>query len=184
MIHNRLLLMNTTNYETTVTRSVDPYIPLSVKLESDEIIPHYYWGIQGSNQLIYVGIRSDNGELASISLILYRGRIKTLVNRKTKVENIIEGIPIFSFNAWQIKDPYNNSDYYSIHNGDFSVHIEETALWINLFPDQIENFVGLPGNILCFVNRKKELCGFVVENLSTQEIDTIRQFEKLWEEYQ
>lgn len=95
-------------------------------------------------------------------------------------ERITEGIPVFSLDSWQIKDPYNNSEYYSIHNGEFLISLEKSDLWITLFSDTIESFVGLPGTILCLFNHKRELCGFLVENLTKQDIDKIRQFEKLW----
>jgi len=130
--------------------------------------------------MIDIGIRSDTGELASLTVVLYRDLIHSSAPKIVKTESTTEGIPVFSIDCWQIKDPLSNSEYYTIHDGDFSIGLDENNLWITLFSEAIESYIGLPGVILCLFDHQRELCGFVIENLTKEEIDKIRQFEKLW----
>jgi hypothetical protein len=180
-MENRLLQINTTTSIPVISRVFDTYVLVSVKLQKrGENVPNLFWRLQSSKHMIDVGIRSDTGELTSITVVLYRDLIHSSAPKIVKTESTTEGIPVFSLDCWQIKDPFSNSEYYTIHEGDFSISLEENNLWITLFSEAIESCIGLPGMILCLFGHQRDLCGFVIENLTKEEIDKIRQFEKLW----
>lgn len=181
---SRLLRINTTDRIPVVSRVFDPYVLLSVSIERVEKAHNLFWRLQSPRHMIDIGIRSDTGELASLTVVLYRDLISSSPPITVKIVSATEGIPVFSLDCWQIKDPYDNSEYYSVHDGDFVISLKESELWINLFSDPIESSVGLPGMILCLFDHQIRLCGFVIENLTKQEVDTIRQFEALWGNYQ
>lgn len=180
---NRLLQISTAIKEPKVSRDFDPYVLLSLKLEIGEKVPHLFWRLNNSKHMIDVGIRSDSGELASLAIVLYRDLIHSSAPKGVGIGRTTKGIPVFSLDSWQIDKPFNNSAYYSINHGGFSISLEGSGLYVTLFTDPIESIIGLPGVILCLFDHKRELCGFVIENLTSQEIEKISQFEKLWEEY-
>ena len=180
LMSSRLLQINQITEAPVFSRVFDPYVLLSINIERVEKAHTLYWRLQSPRHMIDVGIKSDTGELISLTIVLYRDLIRSSPAITAKTDGATEGIPIFSLDCWQIKDPYDNSEYYSVHDGDFSICLKENDLWITLYPDPIENFVGLPGVILCLINHNGELCGFVIENLTQQELDALRQFETLW----
>lgn len=145
--------------------NVDYYIPISIKFNNSNNI--FYWRTGNfKNSLLEIGIDSKTGELISITLVSINN--VELINEPFHIQTaLINGIPSFkcTFNM--------NNKLYDIKE-EIYVFLNKRYIFLQIGKmKDVKKSVCL-GNIYLMFNNKDILCSFLINNLSNDEYQVLK----------
>jgi hypothetical protein len=164
-----------------VDRTVDYYVPCSLKLKNSIDYPHrLYWRmIDEKFCLLEMAVDWHTGLLILFTVVYHKNSVNEITKSDLVVSDIDTiGIPLFDLSLWPLAEleNYNFSKEFRETKERFSLYLRDKSLHIVLFQDIVVHRVGLPGCFSCGFNRNGELCDLVLYNLTENELATISDY--------
>lgn len=153
----------------------DPYIPLTVLVDSEKRLDLSYWrGGNGGNSLVEIGLDKKTGMLSSVTLtMIERTRVRHTRAQLSRGAIHESGLPVFNTEAWQQARPNVYSDIFcDDFNQQFNVDIGTTYICVSFEKIERPQMILECGRFRVGISRDKLLSSLTVDALTEEEIRT------------
>lgn len=163
-----------------IVREFDHHICLGIRVDpvAWPSSPRLYWFlVDPDTNHIELGIDRISHRLLSVTVIIYKGGIKSVSDHPICNYTIPEsiGVPEFFVDLWDDSaSTYGMDRNYYDYPGKCQVEVGVSSIRLVLHPDKVASRTVGAGWLVCEFNNNDELCSIIVRDLSEDKIAELR----------